>query len=84
MYLIIRKVGEKQIPLKLYENIKQAYKYIKMYIEESTQQYATVHLFVDENNKRSILKQRWYTYYHDGTREEIGIRYIKLIRGVGD
>lgn len=80
MYLIIHKIGERQIPIKLYENAKQAYNFIKEYISESSKSWCKVHLFINENNNKSIAKQRWYTYHENGVREEIGIRYMKLIR----
>lgn len=80
MYLVIHKAGQKQIPIKLYEDAKQAYNFIENYISESDKHWSRCEWFVDEKNNKSITKQRWYTYQENGTREEIGIRYMKLIK----
>ena len=74
MYLVIRKINNNQIPLRIYSNIDNAYEWQERYIQDSSKNWETYSL----KSSREKLRKRYYRYLKDNSREEIIIKYMKL------
>lgn len=74
MYLVIRKIADNQIPLRIYEKLDDAYEYQERYIQDSSKDWN----YYRTASHKEKLRKRYYRYLKDGRREEIIIKYMKL------
>lgn len=82
MYLIIKEISgetiKKQIPIKLYNDCKKAYKFIENYMSESYGEKWHAKLFTPSLiTNKFICKQRWYRKFKK-TTECLKIQYFKV------
>lgn len=83
MFLVIREVIGKnkhtKIPLRLYENAKDAYNFINNYMKESSGEYWTKIWFEPSTlDNKFIQRQLWWRKLKNGDRESLNIRYMKV------
>jgi translation initiation factor IF-2 len=83
MYLIIKKIKNnnktKEIPLRLYENVYNAYEYTEQYMKDSSgKKWHKVIFEPTDINTHFIVKQQWYRELKNGNIESLKIKYLKV------
>ena len=83
MYLIIREVRGKnkhtKIPIRLYQNAKDAYNFVNIYMKESSGEH-WVKMWFEPSflDNKFIQKQLWHRKLKNGDIEYLNIRYMKM------
>ena len=84
MYLVIKEINgvrnAKQIPLRLYENVEQAYNFAENYLQESSGEKWHKEFIPKNVYKSSLLKQRWCRTLKNGDTEILKVRYMKVYK----
>lgn len=83
MYIVIRRIVGKnkdtQKPIRLYQDVKEAYNFINNYVKESSCEHWCKEVFEPYNlTRRFIQKQLWIRKLKNGNKEYLNIRYMKV------
>lgn len=81
MYLVIKEIqGNKkeQIPIRLYRNVEEAYKFAETYLQESSGEKWHKDFIPKNIYKRNLLNQRWCRTLKNGNTEILKVRYMKI------
>ncbi len=83
MFLVIREVIGKgkrtRIPLRLYQDAKEAYNFVNNYMKDSSGEHWTKIWFEPcELNNKFIQKQLWWRELKNNSTERLSIRYMKV------
>lgn len=83
MYLVIREVTGKskrtRMPIRLYEDAKEAYNFVDNYMKDSSGEHWTKIWFEPSVlNNKFVQKQLWWRKLKNGSTEYLSIRNMKV------